>query len=275
MNICNLHQPVGRYLQFRQYSMNLSEVVKRLNSLASTSLAESWDNVGLLLEPHSKKEIETMMLTNDLTEEVMDEAERIRANFILSYHPPVFQPLKRITSKAWKERIVARCLEKGIAVYSPHTSYDAVQGGVNDWLIQAFDGEEVSPLHPSKKLPKYSHQVTVTTSSELEAMALVESFTALLDQSQTFIKSSEKQMEVLCTEGTVPTIINLITDNENASALQLTLTKLEKVPIVGHGMGRKCKIVQPMTIEEAINRIKSHLGLPYVRLALAHGAKLV
>ncbi|XP_042205645.1 NIF3-like protein 1 [Homarus americanus] len=105
-------------------------------------------------------------------------------------------------------------------------------------------------------------------------MALVESFTALLDQSQTFIKSSEKQMEVLCTEGTVPTIINLITDNENASALQLTLTKLEKVPIVGHGMGRKCKIVQPMTIEEAINRIKSHLGLPYVRLALAHGAKL-
>lgn len=37
-----------------------------------------------------------------------------------------------------KERIVARCLEKGLAIYSPHTSYDALQGGVNDWLIQAF-----------------------------------------------------------------------------------------------------------------------------------------
>ena len=42
------------------------------------------------------------MLTNDLTEEVMDEAEKLNVNFILSYHPPVFRPLKRITSKAWK-----------------------------------------------------------------------------------------------------------------------------------------------------------------------------
>lgn len=39
---------------------------------------------------------------------------------------------------ALQERIAARCLEKGIAVYSPHTSYDALKGGVNDWLIEAF-----------------------------------------------------------------------------------------------------------------------------------------
>lgn len=41
-------------------------------------------------------------------------------------------------SLAWQDRIVACCLEKGIAVYSPHTAYDTLKGGVNDWLIKAF-----------------------------------------------------------------------------------------------------------------------------------------
>ncbi|MPC89689.1 NIF3-like protein 1 [Portunus trituberculatus] len=37
-----------------------------------------------------------------------------------------------------QDRIVACCLEKGIAVYSPHTAYDTLKGGVNDWLLKAF-----------------------------------------------------------------------------------------------------------------------------------------
>ena len=39
---------------------------------------------------------------------------------------------------SFQERIIATCLEKRIAVYSPHTSFDAVSGGVNDWLTSAF-----------------------------------------------------------------------------------------------------------------------------------------
>lgn len=53
-----------------------------------------------------------------------------------------------------------------------------------------------------------------------------------------------------------------------------TLSLSSQVPIPGHGMGRKCTIASPMTIQEAVNRIKSYLGLPHVRLALARGVKL-
>lgn len=66
----------------------------------------------------------------------MDEAVQKQANMIISYHPPVFAPLKRITQASWKERIVCKCLENGIALFSPHTSWDAVEGGVNDWLFE-------------------------------------------------------------------------------------------------------------------------------------------
>lgn len=114
--------------------MELKTVVRKLNKFAPTTLAESWDNVGLLVEPTPPHEVKTLFLTNDLTEEVLEEAIEKDANMILSYHPPIFSALKRLTMRNEKERIIVKAIEKRIAIYSPHTSYDAVEGGVNDWL---------------------------------------------------------------------------------------------------------------------------------------------
>jgi putative NIF3 family GTP cyclohydrolase 1 type 2 len=62
----------------------------------------------------------------------MNEAVTMGANLIISYHPPIFSGMKCVTQRSWKERIVTTCLENRIGVFSPHTSYDCVQGGVND-----------------------------------------------------------------------------------------------------------------------------------------------
>lgn len=118
--------------------MNLGELVSALNNFASLSLAESWDNVGLLVEPSPPHTVKTLFLTNDLTEEVMEEAVQKKADLILSYHPPIFTPLKRVTWKTWKERLVVRALEHRIGIYSPHTAYDAVPHGVNNWLTKGL-----------------------------------------------------------------------------------------------------------------------------------------
>jgi putative NIF3 family GTP cyclohydrolase 1 type 2 len=48
--------------------------------------------------------------------------------------------------KLVQEKIIARCLENKIAVYSPHTALDALKGGVNDWLAEAF-GTYPIPTH--------------------------------------------------------------------------------------------------------------------------------
>ena len=68
----------------------------------------------------------------------MEEALAKSSDMIISYHPPIFAPLKRITQKSWKERIVSICLEHRIALYSPHTSWDCVRNGVNDWLAKSL-----------------------------------------------------------------------------------------------------------------------------------------
>ena len=84
--------------------MKLKEIVDRIEQFAPPSLAGSWDNVGLLIEPQTPMNITKILLTNDLTEEVMKECLDKSANMILSYHPPIFKPLKKITSEAWKVR---------------------------------------------------------------------------------------------------------------------------------------------------------------------------
>lgn len=96
----------------------LATVVKELENFAPVKLAESWDNVGLLIEPYREKLITKILLTNDLTEPVMCEALQKDVGMIISYHPPIFQPLKRITQAHWKERLVADCLAYNIALYS-------------------------------------------------------------------------------------------------------------------------------------------------------------
>lgn len=116
-------------------NMDLKGVLEVLEQLAPLSLAESWDNVGLLVEPSDPRPIKTILLTNDLTAAVMDEAVVMNCDLIVSYHPPLFRPFKRLLQKDWKQRLAVRAIEGGIAIFSPHTSWDSVEGGVNDWLV--------------------------------------------------------------------------------------------------------------------------------------------
>ena len=69
-----------------------------------------------------------LFLTNDLTECVLDEALDKGVDMIMSYHPPIFTSIKRITQNKWKDRLIVKCLENRVAIYSPHTSYDNVKG---------------------------------------------------------------------------------------------------------------------------------------------------
>lgn len=142
-------------------TMELKEVVSRLDTFAPLSLAAEWDNVGLLVEPSAPHIVQSVLLTNDLTEAVLQEAVEKKVGMVLSYHPPIFVPLKRLTSQSFKERIVVKAIENRIAVYSPHTAFDAVQGGVNDWLASGLGQGHVEPLQPSKQSSSRTKVVSV------------------------------------------------------------------------------------------------------------------
>jgi len=129
------------------------EVLRALHALAPVSLAEPWDNVGLLIDaaaPGAEAEdVARVALTIDLTEEVLTEARELGASLVVAYHPPIFKPLERLTRDTAIERVVLDAVRCGVSVYSPHTALDAVVGGVNDWLADAMGEGPRRPLQPA------------------------------------------------------------------------------------------------------------------------------
>ncbi|KAL7619673.1 hypothetical protein AAE478_010214 [Parahypoxylon ruwenzoriense] len=149
-------------------------VVAAMRTLFPEELADSaWDNTGLLLgqAPQSSllsaagnETVGTVLLTNDLTSAVVDEALEEGAKMIICYHPVIFRPLKSLTTKDPMQTLLLRLVAERISVYCPHTAMDAASGGLNDWLCDILLAGEaqvqrtvVQPI--SRPLPE-GHQGT-------------------------------------------------------------------------------------------------------------------
>ncbi|MBN1436731.1 MAG: Nif3-like dinuclear metal center hexameric protein [Sedimentisphaerales bacterium] len=125
--------------------MKLKNILTTLNDFAPLSLAQSWDNVGLLVGDPGQN-ITRVMLTIDLTEPVFAEAVQAQVNLIVAYHPPIWDPLKRVTPTQVDSPLVYNLIRKNIAVYSPHTALDVASGGVNDALAEILSIQNPQPL---------------------------------------------------------------------------------------------------------------------------------
>lgn len=93
----------------------------------------TWDNVGLLLEG-GRACVQKLLVCNDMTTNVVQEAIDTNVDFIVSYHPPWFRSEKRLTMDGPLKGICMAAMH-GISVYSPHTALDAIPDGINDWLV--------------------------------------------------------------------------------------------------------------------------------------------
>jgi dinuclear metal center YbgI/SA1388 family protein len=91
-----------------------------------------------------------VLLTIDLTERVMQEAIAMKAGAVIAYHPPIFEPLARVTDATPRQRVILHALEHRIAIYSPHTALDNIPGGVTDWLCEGLSLGDPTPTRAGK-----------------------------------------------------------------------------------------------------------------------------
>jgi dinuclear metal center YbgI/SA1388 family protein len=129
---------------------SFDEVVDVLQEIAPLELAAEWDNVGLVLAPHAKpRPVARVWLTIDLTEAVVAEAKKARADLVVAYHPPIFDGWKRLRADDPRQRAALAAFTAGIPVWSPHTALDAAPGGIGDWLCEGLcDGKAPASLTP-------------------------------------------------------------------------------------------------------------------------------
>jgi len=130
--------------------IRLKDITGYLEGLAPLSYQESYDNSGLQVgEP--EMEVNGVLITLDVTEEVLMEAEKLGFNLVLSHHPVIFSGLKSLTGKNAVERIIARAIRKEIAIYSGHTNFDAIAGGVNTAMANRLGLVNQRILDPMKE----------------------------------------------------------------------------------------------------------------------------
>lgn len=110
--------------------MKIIEVVRALERFAPLPLQESFDNAGLQVGL-TEAEVSGALLCLDVTSSIVDEAIEKGCNLIVSHHPLIFRPLKRVVGADDVQRAVAKAIKHDITILSMHTNMDNAQGGVN------------------------------------------------------------------------------------------------------------------------------------------------
>ncbi len=122
--------------------ITVQQVVNWLNEQAPLENAESFDNVGLLLgDPQAT--VHSVLFGMDITEPLVEEAIRLKANLIITHHPFIFHGLKRIDYTTPQGRSMCRLFQNHIAVIAAHTNWDQATGGVGDSLAQTLELRDV------------------------------------------------------------------------------------------------------------------------------------
>jgi dinuclear metal center YbgI/SA1388 family protein len=281
--------------------MIVEDVVGALESIAPSQYAANWDNVGLVVGSRRWR-ADSILLTIDLTEAVMREAADVRAQMIVSYHPPIFEPLKSLTDATSKQRIVLEAVENRIAIYSPHTALDAAPGGVNDWLAACLGQGDVRALQSREDLPE-SEQCKIITFCPADAVDQIRNGLAAVGAGRigryqlcsfeipgkgTFLggedtnpkvgrrgslqRVDEVRLEMVCPKPALGLAMIALREFHPYEEPPIEIHPLLPRPQRSIGQGRRATLDQPASLRTLLERIKGHLGVRQLQVAIGDRA---
>lgn len=131
--------------------MKIKDITDAIEAFAPLRLQESYDNAGLIVG-RPDDEVHSVLLAVDVTDEVMDEAEREGCDMVITHHPIIFHPLKRLNSSNYIERCVERAVRRGIALYACHTNLDSAPHGMSWRLCEMLGVGNLRVLQPSAEM---------------------------------------------------------------------------------------------------------------------------
>jgi len=153
----------------RMQQAKLSDIIGIINKIAPPSLAEDWDNVGLQVGDPSA-EVRKVMVALDPCPASVDEAIANSCQLLVTHHPLIFKPLKRISTADEAGRLIHRSICSNLAIVSLHTNYDVAENGVNDLLSRQLGLLGVRPLKVTSREELLKLVVFVPLSHEEELM---------------------------------------------------------------------------------------------------------
>ncbi|KAL8974322.1 MAG: hypothetical protein Q9197_001442 [Variospora fuerteventurae] len=247
-------------------------VISSMRKLYPEALADkSFDNTGLLLEaPFDpiRRQMNSVLLTIDLTKRVADEAIERKDCVVVAYHPIIFKGLKSLTLADSQQQSLLRLALEGISVYSPHTAVDAASGGLADWLADIVTGHLPSPEPATHTAKQEKTQEPIPEENEASANSEGK---AHLDQPAGEKKRPQRprmSMQRTYSKPTYPSHkpVDASKTDLEPSCVDHTRSVISPVEGVegfeGAGMGRLITFSEPQPLTHLVERIAHGVGSP-------------
>lgn len=264
------------------------EVIKTIEQFAPRDLAADWDNIGLQVGDPSR-EIHSILVTLDVTEDVLDESVSLGAGMIVSHHPVIFKPLKSIRSDNGIGKLIAKALKSNILIYAAHTNADSCTKGVNYCLAKRLGLEDIKVLQQGDtKLYKFvvfvpkGHEVVVRNAMGEAGAGWLGAYSHcsfMTDGTGSFKPlaganpyiGKQCQLEEVCEyriESIVPEaklqgLVTKVLEVHPYEEVAYDIYPLENVSSY-QGMGRIGKLPKPLKLGDLAKKIKDDLNCPWV-----------
>ncbi len=131
--------------------LTIKEITHFLEAIAPLAYQENYDNAGLITGNLTDK-VTGVLVTLDVTEEVVYEAITRNCQLIVAHHPIIFRGLKKLTGKNYVERTIIQAIKNDVAIYAIHTNLDHVKNGVNAKICQKIGIQNPQILAPKSEI---------------------------------------------------------------------------------------------------------------------------
>lgn len=126
--------------------MTCNEIIEFLENWAPTEIAWKSDNVGVQVG-NTTSIITNILISLELTENVINQAIKKNCNLIITHHPLIFQPIKRLVFTTDTEsKLIEKLIKENITLYSAHTNLDFTKHGVSFQLAKRLGLKNISFL---------------------------------------------------------------------------------------------------------------------------------
>lgn len=267
------------------------EIIQLFEQFSPKAYAVEGDKIGLQIGSLNKP-IHNVMITLDVVESVIDEAIANKVDLIIAHHPPIFRPIKNLTTDSAYGSMLEKCIKNDIAVYAAHTNLDVANGGVNDLLAEALELTNLEVLVPTyedklKKLVVFvpsSHEKAIRDALGNAGAGHIGnysycSFTATgegsflpLEQSNPFIGEKgkvefvkEARVETIFPESIQKQVIQTMIKAHPYEEVAYDIYSLDQ-PGITLGLGRIGKLKETVTLQEFAEKVKKSLNVERVRL---------
>jgi dinuclear metal center YbgI/SA1388 family protein len=276
----------------------IQDLVGLVNRLFPTGLAEDWDNVGLQVGDPNET-VKRAMIALDPTSKVVEKAVESKCQALITHHPLIFHPLKKVVSGTEVGNILFHAIQNHLALVAAHTNLDRARNGLNDWLAGRLKLNNIKPFETKKgelfKLIAYVPSVY----GEDVANALFAAgagHVGKYDQCsfRTFGQGSfrpgpesspfagepgrlerveELRLEVIVPRENTEPVVRKLLQAHPYEEVAYDLIPLENVR-QDLGLGRIGRLTEEMSLATFVEHVKEKLEAPLVRLVAGHGQRI-